>query len=91
MKFAQELCGLFHINCSRMHYIMLLHLLIFLICFSKFYKERTEIFQLLKSKRVSMEELDSEGHPPLYYAMKHPSGLVASLLPNDLKKVCWFL
>ena len=61
--------------------------LLYLFFFFKFYQEKTEIFEMLKGKRVSMEELDSDGNPPIYYAMKHSSGRIANMFPFRLRKV----
>eukprot|EP00795_Rhopilema_esculentum_P008747 gene8747-14770_t len=59
------------------------------ICLSSkdgFYTEHTEILKILLKKRIGLEHVDDFGHAPLYYALKQPTGVMASLFPARLKQ-----
>ena len=53
----------------------------------QFIHENTRIFELLKEKGASIEEVDIEGNPPIYYAMRQSSGTMANLFPALLREV----
>ena len=86
-------CMFSDLRCSHYQNALLLILFRTFIKFCipfQFYTEHTEIFKILLKKRIDLEHVDDFGHAPLYYALKQPTGVMASLFPARLKQVRHF-